>query len=133
MRSPSLSVVQCPPWFISLENLSLALPFALPQSRHEFGNTDNSPPHGTASYFLNIIACCHSHGIELAVKGFQHSFRLHSCANTTRRPMLHMNCCSNRNFIALTIGLQSMKRGGLHQPDHIWCRVHGRQRCVVSS
>jgi len=97
----------------------------------ELADADYRAPHRAAANFLRVIAGRYAHGIETSVERLEHGLGLNTSADAAGRAMFDVDGRSNGDLIALAIGLEGMKRGGLHQADHIRRGVHRRQLGMV--
>ncbi len=97
----------------------------------ELPNAYDCAANGTLADFLDIIARGYAQGIETSVKRFERSFSLNVRANATGGTVLDVDGSSHRDLVAFAVGLERMKRRGLHQADHVRRGIDRRQLRVV--
>src|ERR1022692_2591097 len=97
----------------------------------ELADADHCATYRAASNFLHVVAGGHTQRVETSVEGFEHSLRLDARSDAAGGAMFNVDGCSHSDLVAFTVRLQGVKRRGLHQADHVWRGIHGRQLGMV--
>src|SRR5579872_611117 len=95
--------------------------------RLKFADTDHGAAHRSSSNFLLVVTNCDPQSVEATIKEFQNRISSNLRANAAGRPVLDVDRSSDRDFIALTVGLQGVKCRSLPEADHIRGRIDRRQ------